>query len=605
MKCKKIITVIIATLLILLPMMTTPVQAAVGKVYGLSANASGRGINFTWEKVTGADGYNLYINTENKGYELIGSVNGTKATVVGFTTNKVYKARVCAYELKNGQKIEGTLSQEIAVNYNETEKNTALSKITGLNATQSGEYINLTWNEISNATGYLIYANMPGFGYMNLGHVFSNNIFIKGGVAGKAYEFKVCAYKNTNSGTVYGELSNSKSITVNNTKNEELKLAKPTGIYVSNITKNKAFVEWDKVNNATGYEVYLAKENGSYSCITTTTRTYTEISGLNSDTNYKVIIVAYNDEQNKTVYSQDSSARSFRTDEDTTTIEKVGQVKRVQVSRVYTDGAYITWDEAQNATNYDIYLAKENGIYKYVKNTTRTYAEISGLDSDTTYRVIIAPNDNRGNAGTDSSAVSFTTQRDEIKGISGFNVEVKHRNEAYLQWWEDDNADGYEVWAAKNGETFKKIDDVNESTYILYNLEYNTGYKVKVRAFEYRNGSKNYGDFSTIKYFTTEKYNRYEYSQNVGNVNNVTYYVVKDTVYLNWNKVSDADGYEIEFTVPGIGGTINMRTTTNSREISGLTEKDYKYTARVRAYRIVNGIYEYGQYSKIQKFSAK
>jgi len=67
----------------------------------------------------------------------------------------------------------------------------------------------------------------------------------------------------------------------------------------------------------------------------------------------------------------------------------------------------------------------------------------------------------------------------------------------------------------------------------------------------------------------------------------------------------DAVKYEIEFTVPGIGGSNKFTVYTNSREISGLTNKQYNYTAKIRAYKYVNGRLVAGQYSNIVEFRAK
>lgn len=610
MRCKKIITLIIATMLILLPMMSTPVQAVVGKVYNLEAKQTGTSVNFTWSSVSGADGYNVYINTSNNGYEFIGSVKNSKATVIGFDSKKTYRAKICAYELsRTGEKIEGAYSSEINVKYTTDTPTISVSKVQNLTSSQSGEYIALNWNEVSNATGYQIEVGIPGFGYMNIGTALSNNVFIKGAKVGQTYEFRVRAYIITSETTVYGDYSNSTTITLKDDKqDEEIKLDKVTNLQVSNITSNTAYVKWNSVKKATGYEVWLSKNNGKYSRITTTTKTYTEISGLDENTTYKVIIVAFNDEGENKVYAPDSNAVSFKTLKNNNNV-KVSKVENVTIKNIYSNGADVTWNKAQNATGYEIWLAKGNQKFEYITKTDKTYASISGLQANTTYRIIItAYNDSGSNKiyASDSNVKSFTTEKTVDLNIQGFTAEVKHRNEAYLQWWKNDDAKGYEVWLAKAGKSFtKQSKDATESSYILYDLDYNTKYSVKVRAYMYKNGQKVYGNFSTVKTFTTEKYNREDDSPSVGKVKNVSYYVVKDTVYLSWDKVPYAEGYEIEFTVPGLGGATIIRTQTNSRKISGLTEKNYKYTARIRAYRIINGTYEYGQYSEIQKFSGK
>lgn len=604
MKCKKIITIIIATLLILLPMMTTPTQAMVSKVYNLKADITGRGINFTWDKVTGADGYNLYINTESKGYEFIGSVSGTKASVVGFEENKTYKAKICAYELdKNGNKVEGTASKEVTVNYENTLEKT-LSKIQNLNIKQEGKYIRLNWNEISNATGYYIYVNLPGFGYMSIGRVTSNSVFINGGKVGETYDFKVCAYKQTKNGIEYGETSNSACITFKNEEESNYKIAQVTGVKVTNVTENLVKIMWNSAKNATNYDAYLAKENGAFKYISNTKNTYITISGLESDTSYKIIVVSKDNNQN---YGINSQVVKFTTNKDYK-YETPNQVKNLTVKVVDKTSAELEWTKVSKADGYDIYVAEGNGNFKYKKSTSDVNYTLNNLEYNTTYSVKVCAYRNfsgRELIGEFSTVKTFTTGKDTIDNIRGFNVEVINRNEAYVSWWLDNTVDGYEVWVAEDGGSFKKELETEESNCILYELEYLTDYDVKVRAFKYKNGRKEYGNYTSIKSFTTKRYDKYEDSPNVDKVTNVKYQVVGDTVYLNWNKVSGATGYEISFTVPGLGGATIIKTNTNSRTISGLTEKEYKYTARIRAYKIVNGIYQYGNYSEVVKFAGK
>ena len=443
---------------------------------------------------------------------------------------------------------------------------------------------------------------------MNLGKVFSNNIFIKGGITGETYEFKICAYKETNSGTEYGEQSNSQAITIKKVENnvERIIVGQAKNLNISNVTKNSVLIKWDNANNATGYEIYLAKGNGNFTYLTSITKTYADISGLDYNTNYTFKVLPYNDQKNDKIYASNFSTIKFTT-AGSYEEEKLNQVKNLDI-KVNKTSLTLSWDKVSNANGYNIYLAEGNGSFRYVKYSTGLTTTLNGLDYNKTYKVKVCAYKNVNGKeieGEFSSTRTFTTEKDEIENIRGFNVEVKHRNEAYVSWWPIDDVDGYEIWAAEDGKTFKNIGSTTDSTYILYDLEYKTDYKVKVRAYKYKNGSQNYGEFSVAKYFSTERYDKYEDSPNVGNINYVNYYVNGGTVYLSWNEVSNADGYEIEFTVPGLGGATKIRTTTNSREISGLTDKKNRYTARVREYKIINGAYEYGQYSEIKKFTAK
>lgn len=95
---------------------------------------------------------------------------------------------------------------------------------------------------------------------MNIGTALSNNVFIKGAKVGQTYEFRVRAYIINSEITVYGDYSNSTTITLKDDKQtEEIKLDKVTNLQVSNITSNTAYAKWNSVKKATGYEVWLSK----------------------------------------------------------------------------------------------------------------------------------------------------------------------------------------------------------------------------------------------------------------------------------------------------------------------------------------------------------
>lgn len=605
MKCKKMITIIIAAMLILLPMITTPVQAAVGKVYNLSVNQSENGMLFSWSEVSEADGYNIYINTSNKGYKMIGSVQSTKVSIIGFKNTETYKVKICAYELKNNQKNEGTFSEEVTVSLLTIDPETSLEKVNNLKVSQSGDYIKLNWSEVSKATGYEIDIRIPGFDYMNIGTALSNNIFVRGGKAGQTYEIRVRAYLEGNGTKKYGEYSTSSAITLksentNENEKEEITLNKVSGISVSNVTTSSAYVKWNSTNNATGYEVWIAKGNEKYSKITNTIKTNTTISNLNSDTKYKVIIVAFNNEGASTIYAPDSSSVSFTTKE----VEKPTKVKNLTTTVKNKNSVKISWKKVPNASGYEIHIAEDSDSFEYEKSTASTSCTINDLEYDTKYRVKVCAYkyvDGEKVLGDYSAIKTFYTEEDELEKVKGLTAKVENKNDVYLEWNENDDAYGYEIWISKSGGTYSKKATTTKCEYTLENLAYSTSYKVKVRAYDYVSGKKTYGDFSAVKTVTTAKKNTSTSATTLGRVKNVDSDVVNKRVTLTWNKVSGADGYHIQFSAPSIGEVINLYSTTNSRRIAGLTY-GRNYTAKIRAYKIVNGQYVYGEYSTLEKF---
>ena len=328
MKCKKSIAIIITLILLFIPMMTIPTQAAsVGKVYNLTSNRISNIVYFNWDKVTNADGYDLYINTSNKGFEYIGSVTDNTAAVIGFQENKSYTAKVCAYELNsNGTKTVGSFSSTITVS---TEVKETLGTVKNLTATQNGGYITLNWSKVNNADGYQVFANIQNFGYVNIGSVTTTNAMIMGAKDGETYDFKVRAYEEVEKDILnYGSYSSSVRIKIDEEKYEDdtSKVEKPdrvTGLTIDDVTTSKAYLSWSKVSNADGYEIWLAKENGSYQYKGSFAKTSATLSNLEEDTTYKVKVVSYKDTTSGTVYGPDSAVKTFTTERTESEVDKV------------------------------------------------------------------------------------------------------------------------------------------------------------------------------------------------------------------------------------------------------------------------------------------
>ncbi len=622
MKMKKIILVIMTLVFMILPMMTISSQAiTVGTVYNLESQTNGNTVNFEWSSVTNADGYDLYVNTANKGFEYIGSVNTNSCSVIGFQSGVKYAAKVCAYQISsNGTKQVGGYSNIVNINQNITIQND-LDKVKSLTATQNGGNVTLNWSSVSNATGYQVYVNIPDLGYVNVGSVEGSSTtqaIIIGFTNGKTYDFKVRAYKKASSGNLsYGDFSPERTLKINNNqydednnyKPEETKPGTIKNLRASEIYEDEAVIRWNASSNTDGYEVWVAEENGRFYYINTVYKNYTTLKYLEEGTDYEVKILPFREGSKGIVYGE-PAYESFTTKQEQ---KKPAQVKNVTTG-VSGNEVGVDWSKVTGAKGYNVYLSKNNtSNFKYQKTTTTNSTLLKNLDYDTTYYVRVAAYtyiNGKEVEGTVSAYKQFKTKADTSKTIGNvthLNATVKNRNEAYLTWWDADNAYGYDIYLAKGYSSLQKIDSTTKSYYTIYSydLDYNTTYRVQVRPYGYINGKKTYGAYSSIISFKTEKASTTEGNSNVPRVQNVKANVVKDTVYLTWDKVPNAVKYEIDFTVPGIGGSTKFTVYTNSREISGLTDKTYKYTARVRAYKYVNGKLVPGDYSKISEFSGK
>lgn len=615
MNVKKSIAIIITLVLLILPMMTMPIQAAtIGKVANVRTEKQGNVIAFYWNTVSNADGYDIFIATSGTEYKYIGSVSSSEARLIGFKEEKEYSAKVRAYQEKsNGTKSVGEFSSPITINKAEE---VTLDKVKTLTASQNGGYVTLNWSKVSNATGYEVYVKVPNLDYICIGTVNTNNAILQGFEDNITYQFKVKPYQEKSNGTkATGEFSPEKKLTVRIKKyeddieeQEETEPGKVRNLTIDEVDGNKAYISWSKVSDADGYEIYGAKSNGKYTYIDTVYKNSVTLKKLDYNTTYKIKVKAFKEGKNGLIYGEESSYEKFTTDKNS---NDLGSVTKL-VADVDGRNVTVSWKKVANADGYSVWIKRKNEDYYFTGNTTKTSLKSNSvLDYDTKYtiKVVAYMMNNHGKIeySDDYETVTFTTEKKKVERATNLTAEVKNRNEAYLQWWPVDGADGYEVYLAKENKSFKKIDDIEKNYMTLYSdeLDYNTSYQVKVVAYEKVNGKKVYAEDSNIAKFKTEKESSYENNEKVPQVKNVKAKVTGDTVTLTWNTVKNAAYYEIDFTIPGLGGSTKYTLYTNSKVISGLTEKEYCYTARVRAYQYVNGKLVAGAYSEVSEFTAK
>lgn len=710
---KQIVSIMTLTILLLL-MMSTAMQAVslVGNISDLKASLNGSQMKLTWSSVSNSAGYNVYVNGTK-----IGSVYSNEATLINFSENTTYRLKVAAYD---NNKTEVAFSNEISFT---TTLPKGLEQVRNLTVTQANGYVTLNWSKVNDADKYQVFVDIPGFGNMNIGEVTTTNAMLRGFSNGMRYGFSIRACKNLNTDNVsYGEKSVSQYITIdvnkddtNHDNNNPTRPDRVTNVTTYDITETTATVTWKEVNNVDGYDVLLSKNYGSYQNITSKTGNRVYLSNLTPDSYYRVKVVAYKWANNEKVYGDESSYSSFTTKAEKVT---VGDISEIDVYDIGTTTARVSWSKANNADGYEVLLSKNSGRYENIKDTSNRTATLSNLDNDSTYRVKVVAYkwvNGRKQYGNESYSYRFNTLVEKVtvgnvrtiyvdnltknsakiswtsvSGATGYHIyfakgngsyqykgsttnrsyafsnlqantsykikieaykkvngkeytsesatvkgfttakettttikklatpihltaEIRNRNEAYLIWWPVEGATGYEVEISKNGGAYKRVDYGTENHTILTSdiLDYATNYKVRVRA--YKNQWTNisagryetiYGNYSSETSFRTESYNRTENNASINKVTGLKPTMNKTTVALKWNKVNGAVGYEIDLTVPGIGH-MQMYANSNSTEISGITGKDYDYTARVRAYKYINGVKTYGPYSDVVTFREK
>lgn len=162
-------------------------------------------------------------------------------------------------------------------------------------------------------------------------------------------------------------------------------------------SKTSALVTWTKssADDLAGYWIYVDGQKANESLLIS--ESY-QLTGLKEKTTYKVHVVAQDKAGN---VSENSDEARFQTD--TTPPD---QIKGVKVQPSQTE-ALITWTKssADDLAGYSVYVDGQ----KVTDLLTSESYKLTGLKTNTTYKVYVVAQDKAGNVSDKSDTVSFTT----------------------------------------------------------------------------------------------------------------------------------------------------------------------------------------------------
>ena len=472
-------------------------------------------VKLTWTKSSNATGYQVYIKEKNGTYENLGSVTNANVTISGLEAGKTYYVKVRAYRTVNGTTTYATqYSNEVNFTTKGTssDTDTALGTVTNLKVgTVTETTAKLTWNKVTNATGYEVYIRTATGSYEKIGNTTNTNVTILGLTEGTTYYVKIRAFRIVNGTTTYAKNYSSEVKVVTDSEEEEItKPAQVTNLKTKNITKTTTDLMWNRVTGATGYEIYLRTAGTSYSSQGTTTNTYGTLINLTANTTYYAKVRACKTVNGTTVYGDFSTEVIFTTAKESTAQEPDTTINKVLNLKVdaTTTQAKLTWDATTDIDGYEIYVNNQGKGYISLGKTSKTSATIIGLVAGKTYNVKVrAYKDVNGTItyGEFSDEVTFTTTTEETLGaITNLQVSLSSK-QAKLTWDKVPTATRYEVYIKLPGEEYRMLGTVgNIDNVRIVNLTVGSSYSVKMRAYKVVNGTTVYGDFSNEVTFTAE-----------------------------------------------------------------------------------------------------
>lgn len=163
---------------------------------GVKTTQTGNSVKLSWNKVSGAGGYRVYMyNASTKKYEKYKDVTTTSCTIKGLKASTTYKFKVATLKFTTQSSSE------------------KISKKTSSSATS----VKLTWSAVKGAAGYRVYKyNASTKKYVKYKDVLTTSCTVTGLKASTTYKFKVTplkfAVQNT-SGVISAKTSSSSSST--------------------------------------------------------------------------------------------------------------------------------------------------------------------------------------------------------------------------------------------------------------------------------------------------------------------------------------------------------------------------------------------------------
>ncbi len=249
-----------------------------------AASAGYDKIKLDWNPVSGASGYQIYRATSKAGtYSKVATIiGGTKKTYTnsGLTTGKTYYFKIRAYKKVGSSNKYGQFSSIVSTK-------PVLAKPSGVIAASAGfNKIKLKWNAVSGVSGYKLYKSTSQKGTYKFIKAVTTTSFIDTGLKeGKAYYYKILAYKKLKSGTYYSDYS-------------QYKAAMPLSIPVITKVEAKSSTEisiiWKPISGVAGYTVYRSNSaKGTYAEIKKLSSTKYTDTGLKANTTYYYKICCY------------------------------------------------------------------------------------------------------------------------------------------------------------------------------------------------------------------------------------------------------------------------------------------------------------------------
>jgi fibronectin type 3 domain-containing protein len=543
----------------------------------LSYKLSGKNAVLSWTALNNVTGYTVFKKSDSGKDEVVKVLSNTLTyTVTPESSSDKYYVK--AYKESGGLFYYGNASNTVTV------KSDRVFNLKSTGYTQNS--VSLTWDKVADCNGYRIYMLDSKTGkYLSKGTVTTNSFTVTGLDVGTSYSFKVHAFFNSNGSSEYVSTSSTLGA-ASEVLTQGTRTGKTYNLQVSSSSDTSLTLTWDNIKyKHDGYIVYTYDSTtGKYvKTADVGNKTKYTVKKLSPLTSNKFKVRAYYKVDGKTVYGVYSDILTAST--------KPSAVTNVKVSKRTQNSITFTWDKVSKCTGYRIYmLDKKTGKYLINGTVTTNSYTVTDLDIATDYSFKIYSYYNTDGSQKYVSGTSLLSPCKEIINQStktgktyGVTVTATTDTKVSLKW--DDikyRHDGYFVYVYdESGKLVRRstLSDVNSCN--VTRLDSGKTYTFKIRAyFKNSNGTKFYGVYSAGVSAVTLP----------AKVTGVTVknYTENKSLTLSWDKVANADGYEV-YIKTGNDENLYKTVTGQSCTVTDL-KVGSSYSFRVKAYRTVNNV---------------
>ncbi len=472
-------------------------------------------------------------------------------------------------------------------------------KPSNFKAVASGTSINLTWAKNSNADGYYIYRSETPIEELNLGTLRANalnNRLDSLGTStlayvdseadnGTKYYYYVSAYRSVD-GLFFEGFAATVSTQLNTTVSTPVNIIATPG-------DGKVDLKWDPCTNAQGYEVIITKKSsydGNNAGLPSTLpsidngnkTTYSHIGLFNGDV-YDYLIRAYTIINGTKIYN-DTPALPV-----TVTVGvnlSVPQDVAATTGEGYNE---ISWSKVTGATSYRLYGTRVGGAQTLETTVTGEKFKHTGLvvGEEWTYYVRACKTVNNVDVYSANSLSVSVVVGMFIDAPKDLAASTKTQGQLTISWTASTGAQGYYLYASKAGIAPTRL-DVTKVTYDHTGLRVGENWTYYVVAYKYVNGHQVLSSPSISVTATV--------GEGLTAPKDLTGASGDGQIDLTWSKSNNADGYEV-FTTGGYNGYSQIADVTKTSATHFNLTNNMSYTYVVRAYKWVNGVKTYSDYS--------